>query len=485
MSQFNFSALIFLLFFTYSRDLLSLESKISQQAYLKNFTTNNGLADNTVYQSIIDDEGVIWFATDRGISSYDGRVFKNFNTSNGLQGNTVFGFHKDGKGRIWYYTLEARIGYYENKHWHSISANKELGEKYGGMVIGSMHVNEDNSILIGFKDKFFSGLINVLPNGKIEVLKPTDRTNVGIYKPFDDKEVWTLGIGIPYKNIIGSYTPEFDLNIKGVSNSIYLNSNGRSFWSINKKLYFIDSVGVGKEIFKGNTPVNDCFYDSTNGNIYVGTQSNGLYVLNNNKDNYHLLPGETVYHTTKDSEGGFWISTKGKGVFYWHPTAPFFFRTPDIIEVNEEGGIVNLSKTSFLLARSNHLIHYELFDKTLSFDTLISRDRILNYKVVDSFLLITNGRSIEVFNSLNFDKLNEIENVSFYDVDSDKGSLYFSTFGLNIVDTEQFLLNKLGPVTERLFAIKVIKDRIYLGSGKGILFLRILWSKKSIVKKRL
>ena len=122
MSQFNFSALIFLLFFTYSRDLLSLESKISQQAYLKNFTTNNGLADNTVYQSIIDDEGVIWFATDRGISSYDGRVFKNFNTSNGLQGNTVFGFHKDGKGRIWYYTLEARIGYYENKHWHSISA---------------------------------------------------------------------------------------------------------------------------------------------------------------------------------------------------------------------------------------------------------------------------------------------------------------------------------------------------------------------------
>ena len=50
----------------------------SQIPGLTQFTTNNNLPSNTVYDIIQDEKGFIYFATDYGISKFDGLTFENF-----------------------------------------------------------------------------------------------------------------------------------------------------------------------------------------------------------------------------------------------------------------------------------------------------------------------------------------------------------------------------------------------------------------------
>ncbi len=56
----------------------------------------------------------MWFATDAGVSRFNGYEFENFDYSNGLTDNTVFLITEDHKGRIWFGTFNLKLCYYEN-----------------------------------------------------------------------------------------------------------------------------------------------------------------------------------------------------------------------------------------------------------------------------------------------------------------------------------------------------------------------------------
>ncbi len=69
---------------------------------------------NKVYNSIQDEQGYIWFATDRGIAKYDGYSFKTLTTQEGLTDNTVFEFFKDSKQQLWCKTFSSTINRISN-----------------------------------------------------------------------------------------------------------------------------------------------------------------------------------------------------------------------------------------------------------------------------------------------------------------------------------------------------------------------------------
>ena len=58
-----------------------------------NYTTANGLADNSVNNILQDSRSFMWFATKEGLSRFDGTTFKNFfarkNDSSSMPGNSV------------------------------------------------------------------------------------------------------------------------------------------------------------------------------------------------------------------------------------------------------------------------------------------------------------------------------------------------------------------------------------------------------------
>lgn len=69
------------------------------------YTVGDGLAANEVFDILQDRSGVLWLATDAGVSRYDGR-WQTFDTSNGLVSNRVRAVLQASNGDYWFGTLQ-------------------------------------------------------------------------------------------------------------------------------------------------------------------------------------------------------------------------------------------------------------------------------------------------------------------------------------------------------------------------------------------
>ncbi len=67
----------------------------------RNYTMKDGLAGNIVYSVLEDNDGVMWFGTNRGLSRYDGNTWVTYNHINGLLEDNVYAIATTAKGEIW------------------------------------------------------------------------------------------------------------------------------------------------------------------------------------------------------------------------------------------------------------------------------------------------------------------------------------------------------------------------------------------------
>ncbi len=75
-----------------------------------NYTTEDGLGTNYVYQVYPDSKGRIWFATDgKGLSLLEKGRFRQFGKQHGLSSEVVYSITEDQNGIIWFSALHAGI----------------------------------------------------------------------------------------------------------------------------------------------------------------------------------------------------------------------------------------------------------------------------------------------------------------------------------------------------------------------------------------
>src|SRR5450631_691588 len=65
-----------------------------------------------------DKDGFIWFATETGLSRFDGTHFRNFTTSDGLPDNEILNMFVDSKNRVWLLPFKNTIAYYSKGSIH-------------------------------------------------------------------------------------------------------------------------------------------------------------------------------------------------------------------------------------------------------------------------------------------------------------------------------------------------------------------------------
>src|ERR1043165_5037962 len=92
---------------------------LAQEPVWLHYTNQTGLPSNMVYDIYRDDEGYLWFATDKGVSRYNGIQFETFSTLHGLPNNELFYFKKDFQKRIWISTFNGDLCYYQDGVFHS------------------------------------------------------------------------------------------------------------------------------------------------------------------------------------------------------------------------------------------------------------------------------------------------------------------------------------------------------------------------------
>jgi ligand-binding sensor domain-containing protein len=86
----------------------------------QNFTTRDGLANNSVMPIYEDKAGIIWFGTGGGVSRYDGKSFQSFTTSDGLTNNDVHAIVQDKTGKMWFGT-RGEITIYDGKTFTTLT----------------------------------------------------------------------------------------------------------------------------------------------------------------------------------------------------------------------------------------------------------------------------------------------------------------------------------------------------------------------------
>jgi hypothetical protein len=98
----------------------------AQQQLSRRYTVKDGLASNTVYAVLVDNRGFLWFATDLGVSFYDGTRFTNYSVKDGLADNDVLSMFQDDEGRIWFICFNKRPCFYFKGRFYNASNFPEL-----------------------------------------------------------------------------------------------------------------------------------------------------------------------------------------------------------------------------------------------------------------------------------------------------------------------------------------------------------------------
>lgn len=97
---------IFLLLFIGGMGALNAQSP----AYL-HYTVRHGLPGNFVHCGLQDQNGLLWFGTDKGLASFDGMRFRVYGVAEGLPDPEVLHIQEDSKGRIWLFCFRKKPCY--------------------------------------------------------------------------------------------------------------------------------------------------------------------------------------------------------------------------------------------------------------------------------------------------------------------------------------------------------------------------------------
>ena len=146
------------------------------KTYVKSFTTNNGLANNTVKGIVEDNQGMLWIATDNGLSIFNPKTetFSNYSRKDGLLSSQFYfnGAIRDAKGKIYLGTDEGLMAVTGVNHAVHNAARlrfTELLVDNQSVFAGSDYLDDDISIAkrlcIHESDKSFTIFFSALNYG--------------------------------------------------------------------------------------------------------------------------------------------------------------------------------------------------------------------------------------------------------------------------------------------------------------------------------
>lgn len=146
------------------------------KTYVKSFTTNNGLANNTVKGIVEDNQGMLWIATDNGLSIFNPKTetFSSYSRKDGLLSSQFYfnGAIRDDKGKIYLGTDEGLMAVTGVNHAVHNSARlrfTELLVDNQPVFAGSDYLDDDISIAkrlcIHESDKSFTIFFSALNYG--------------------------------------------------------------------------------------------------------------------------------------------------------------------------------------------------------------------------------------------------------------------------------------------------------------------------------
>lgn len=435
-----------------------------------NYTAANGLASSEVYHSIQDKKGFMWFATDRGVMRYDGYNFETFTTDDGLNSNVVFELLEDEKGRIWFLDHHNSLSYYDNNEIYSYQFNEIIkNQRFKGFLL-SFYVDKFDTVYLGG----YQQLVKITRNGEVE--KINSKT--------EHLEYYSLEVNkrhISFRHSNGK--PEVVKNIFhiGKVNFEFLpkKNNLKKFKIVEDEKYIYIIMGYYLIVYNKkertydlhefeNPCVSLALYDSK---IYVGLLRDGLkeFIYENNKlvlKNQSFF-NQTVSSVTYDNQGGFWVTTTQRGIYY----APTSF----VNVINKREGLLQDYIYQIQKNGKDMLVSFGEYYQVLRNDSVKKTEKVKKlyyHNELDKLFLEINEKKIFKAGEIIIDPKEKYiiptKELDGFQVKYANNNLYLfsSHFGFKVYDEK--IVRLVTMLSENIKDYIIVGDEIWLATSDGL-----------------
>ncbi|MGX5688308.1 ligand-binding sensor domain-containing protein [Arcticibacter tournemirensis] len=320
--------LILLIFFALN------ESLSAQPYYFKRYEVEDGLSTNTIFASLQDKHGFLWFGTVDGLNRFDGYTFKVFRPDKEDPGSIgtdmVSGLIEDNKGTLWVGTGKGLYRY------NTISEDFTLVKPTIGMVITNLNTDKYGNVWFMSDAKIFcysparhelhlydarnimdASSLCVSPDGSIWV-----GTSGGLVRELNIKNKSFKSYDV-FKHSKPAKA-RYILRIYDAGKYLMLGTSNQGVKLFNKESKTYEDILTHNKD-KSEIYVRD-FLHITGDEYWIATEV-GIFIYNLStrkvvnlvKDNVnpYSLSDNAVYTLCKDREGGIWVGSFFGGVNYY------------------------------------------------------------------------------------------------------------------------------------------------------------------------
>ena len=309
MKQINHIIFLFILF------CITAHAYTQEYAYA-HYDTRDGLPSSVVYDAKKDKDGFMWFATETGLSRFDGSQFRNFTLEDGLPDNEILKLFVDSKNRIWMMPYRNTICYYYHGKIHTQANDSLLKSIHLANPVISMAEDAHGNVLI----METNGTYLVRADGtckQIQELKGKEFSNIraGLNSrgnftytttALDDFILYEVVNGKPMPSrSLFEFTPNSpssmilspDLEAMGKKQRLFVSTPSYNF-NLPLPENFISLSRLPGNTLAVNTATGSFMYNTKNGAI-IDT----------------FADGRSISAVAEDHEGNWWFCTLGQGVY--------------------------------------------------------------------------------------------------------------------------------------------------------------------------
>ncbi|WP_338791726.1 two-component regulator propeller domain-containing protein [Bernardetia sp. MNP-M8] len=309
--------LLIIIFFIDATTILAQQNSVSPVApsvLFTQYSTDNGLANNSVKCILQDKKGFMWFGTRDGLSRFDAYSFQNYRSAPTLKA----GF-SEGLSDTYILSLA-----------QSINENQETEKIWIGTNNGGLNYFDYQS------KGFFHYPVSILKQTERKENTISDVTIQSLaVQQNNEKELVWIGTKRGGLQILDVEKTHFTTFLNDEKDSTSLKDNNVTAIQIDKqnKVWITTTIlqlyqdGTFKNFYlpnsDGTASISKLFLDNQN-RLWILTWDEGVYIFDTEKEEFiKKIPTPPVTAAAQDMQGNMWFSTFGAGVFQYDENGNF------------------------------------------------------------------------------------------------------------------------------------------------------------------
>lgn len=449
----------------------------NRDVLFENISNKDGLSHSTVFATIQDSTGYMWFGTQDGLNRYDGYAFTVYRpdetNTNTPVSNYIRSLFLDDKGILWIggdkgiTRYDEKINRFENFHLISQKTGiyiTAISQTSNGQICACSR--DGKFFIFNAATKQFDEIKSVSNSGELDAINSIYPVQSGFligseYGLFHlDMNSMLIRV-IPLNEDVSAVRQI----IQADDHTFWLATEGGGVIQLDQEFNLIRRLQ--HDVYNSNSLCNDNVRSlgfDDNGRLWIGTFIGlSIYDLENQQfSNYfeeffrpYSLTQNSVRSIFKDDNGGMWLGTFFGGINYYHPDNIKF----DLL--NQNGGKLSLS---------DNVVSAMMEDPKGNL-WILTNDKGLNYWDRENNTISVISHDEKDPNSIS---ANNLKSIAY----SNEGKLLLGTHnsGLNYYDPnsgENIIFKSTGSpgaiADNSVYALlKDSKDRVWVGTWKGL-----------------